>query len=189
MGHLGMNPAYIKRYLILYRKTAHIGALYAKNGAYLTGGNMRKKISIRVIRLFILFLLACLSSSGMIAHNVFADSEPCIVFKQYFSEVRECANYDEYESVTRKYAYSDMIKKMDSPAVKSLPKEFKEKLFSMVKNQFFDEEELIVLEEEIQGNQACIKYTRKDHHNLNGTATLIKENGLWKIKKVSEEIS
>ena len=107
----------------------------------------------RSSRIIIFLLLMSLSCSAMIAMNAFAESEALHVFKKYFSEIRGCANYDEYERVTRRYAYSDMIKQMDSPEVKALPKEFKEKLFSIVKNQFFDEKELVVVEEYIQGNQ------------------------------------
>jgi hypothetical protein len=143
----------------------------------------------RSSRFVLLILLVSLSSSAVIANNVFAESEALTVFKQYFSEIRGCANYDEYERVTRKYACADMIKQMDSPAVKSLPKKFKEKLFSIIKYQLFDEKELVVVEEDIQGNHASIKYSRKDYSHLKGTATLIKEKGIWKIKKVSEEVS
>lgn len=150
---------------------------------------MRKRILVRNSRSFILLLLAALSSPTVIANNAFADSKALTVFKQYRREVRSCTNYSEYESVTRKYACADMVKQMDSPEVKALPKEFKERLFAIVKCQLFDEKELVVIEEDIQGNHACIKYSRKDYSYLKGTATLIKENSTWKIKKVSEEVS
>ena len=138
---------------------------------------------------FILALLVFVLSSAVIVGNAFAESEALTVFKRYFSEIRDCANYDEYERVTKKYACSDMVKQLDSPQAKALPKEFKEQLFAMLKSQFFDMEELVILDEDIQGNQACIKYSRRDDAHLKGTATLIKERNIWKIKKVSEGAS
>ena len=59
----------------------------------------------------------------------------------------------------------------------------------MLKSQFFDEEGLVIVDEDIQGNHACIKYPRRDDANLKGTATLIREKNIWKIKKVSEGVS
>ena len=59
----------------------------------------------------------------------------------------------------------------------------------MLKSQFFDEEELIIVDENIQGNHACITYSRRDDAQLKCTATLIKEQNIWKIKKVSESAS
>lgn len=143
----------------------------------------------RSSRYFIFLLFVSLSSSAVIAIHAFAESEALNVFKKYFSEIGSCKNYDEYERVTRKYAYSDMIKKMDSTEVKSLSREFKENLFFMVKSQFFDVRELVVVEENTQGNKASIEYSRKGHSNLKGTATLIMENNIWKIKEVSEKLS
>ncbi len=149
-----------------------------------------KNIKIeRSSKYFIFLLFVFLSSSAMIAINAFAESEALNVFKRYFSEISRCKNYDQYERVTRKYADSDMIKKMDSAEVKSLSKEFKTTLFSMVKNQFFDVRELVIVEENIAGNRASIQYSRKGHSNLKGIATLIRENNVWKIKLVSEKAS
>jgi len=140
-------------------------------------------------RVFILVILVFVSNSAVIANNAFAESEALTVFKRYFGEIRNCGNYDEYERVTREYACSDMIERLDSPEAKALPKEFKEKLFALVKSQFFDEEELVIVDEDIQRNYACIKYSRRDDAHLRGTATLIKEKNIWKIKKVSEGAS
>lgn len=143
----------------------------------------------RSSRHLIFLLFVSLSSSGVIAIYAFAESEALNVFKKYFSEIGACKNYDEYERVTRKYADSDMIDKMDSTEVKSLPKQFKENLFFMVKSQFFDVTELVIVEENVRGNQGSIEYSRKGHPNLKGTATLIRENNIWKIKLVSEKLS
>jgi hypothetical protein len=140
-------------------------------------------------RYFVFLLFVFLASSAVITIDAFAESEALTVLKEYFGEIRSCKNYEEYERVTRKYAYSDMIKKMDSAEVKSLPSEFKESLFSMVKNQFFDVSELVVVEEKTVGNKTSIKYSRIGHSNLKGIATLIRENNIWKIKEVSEKSS
>ena len=121
--------------------------------------------------------------------NSLAESEALNVFKLFFHEVNNCKSYDEYVRVSKKYVCSDMIRKMDSTEVKSLPSEFKENLFSMVKYQFFDVKDLVVIEENIKGSKATIKYSRKGHSVLKGTATLVTENNIWKIKKVSEKIS
>ena len=143
----------------------------------------------RSSRYFIFLLLASLTCLAVIGINAFAESGALNVFKRYFSEINSCRNYDQYERITRKYADSDMIKKMDSTEVKSLSKEFKTALFSMVKNQFFDVRELVIVEENIEGNRASIQYSRKGHSNLKGIATLIRENNVWKIKLVSEKAS
>jgi len=94
---------------------------------------MKSTIIQRSSRYFIFLLLVSLSFSAVIAMNAFAESGALNVFKRYFSEISRCKNYDQYERVTRKYADSDMIKKMDSAEVKSLSKEFKKSLFSMRK--------------------------------------------------------
>lgn len=129
-------------------------------------------------RYFIFLLFVSISCSAMIAINAFAESGALSVFKKYFSELNSCRNYDQYERITRKYADSDMIKKMDSVEVKSLSKKFKTALFSMVKNQFFDVRELVIVEENIEGNRASIQYSRKGHSDLKGIATPIRENNV-----------
>ncbi|MFC1895872.1 hypothetical protein ACFL0Q_04320, partial [Thermodesulfobacteriota bacterium] len=152
-------------------------------------GKMKKIEIDRRPRYLILVLFILLSNLSIIVINSHAESEALNLLKRYFNEIRSCKNYDEYDRVTRKYAYSDMVKKMGSAEVKSMSQEVKEKLFSIVKNQFFDVKELVVVEENLIGNESIIKYSRKGHSNLNGTATLIKENNTWKIKKVSERLS
>jgi len=137
--------------------------------------------------IFLLVLSA--SSSAILAINSLAESEALAVFKLFIHETSGCKNYEEYVRVARKYVHSDMIIKMDSTEVKSLPKEFKENLFSMVKNELFDVKDLVVIGEDIEGNEATIKYSRKGHSNFKGTAILVTENNSWKIKTVSEKNS
>lgn len=145
--------------------------------------------TFRNLRYFIFLLILSVSSPAILAINSLAESEALNVFKLYIHEASKCKNYEEYVRVARKYVYSDMIKKMDSAEVKSLPKEFKETIFSMVKNESFDVNDLVVNEENIEGNEATIKYSPKGHSNFKGTATLVRENNSWKIKEISEKIS
>ena len=141
------------------------------------------------LRYFIFLLILSVSSPAILANDCLAESEALNVFKLYLHEASKCKNYEEYVRVARKYVTSDMIEKMDSAEVKSLPTEFKETIFSMVKNESFDVNDLVVNEENIEGNEATIKYSRKGHSNFKGTAILVRENNSWKIEKVSEKFS
>lgn len=142
-----------------------------------------------------ILLISLLLSSGCVQtpdqNNVNNDQPgkgPKDAYMNYKAEFDRCGEYECYENLVMKYGSSDRISEIQERGdeIDSLPPDFKESIFNMMKSASPTSADLgnEQCEEKIEGNKATLIFNLKDG-SLKGTIELVREDNEWKIEKES----
>ncbi|MCX5714912.1 MAG: hypothetical protein NT033_08995 [Candidatus Omnitrophica bacterium] len=109
------------------------------------------------------------------------EDEVTNIYKSYLREKNACATYDDYERVNQKYASLGKLARMKLPKMRNTPDALKASIFSVIQATSFGVSELEVKKIDIRDGAATVLYARTGHPELTGEASLVKEDGSWKI--------
>ena len=137
-------------------------------------------------KMYRVWLVAFFISGRAVCFAGPADDQVVAFFKFLLKKNNACKNYDEYERFSRRYSTKEMLEKMNSPQAAQMPQEFKENVFSLVKQSFFDPAELEIKKVDVTGQKAVIAFGRQGHPGLKGRAIFLKEDGHWKVQEISQ---
>lgn len=141
---------------------------------------MNKKIFIGIL---VGFCIACLSALS------FATPQEDEAVEFYKAEVKKrssCSYNDEYQKQMSKYRTKEVRRLEDSSLytdASSVASVAAAGAFNAKKPTFFDVSELVIKDVTTKYGLVTINYLRKGHPEFTGEATLIKQDGVWKVEK------